>query len=381
MNQLTIRVGELAVLLLAASFAFALTGCAARGWKDPVAVAPRLTIENAGQHFRSIVYSSDGSRLLVGQWPRPRIWDARTGLEGPILEGCDEPARTEAQDNRPAVFSPDDKLVAAASYGEVFLVDANSGKLRAKFEVSPSPNQAIAFSKDGSRLLWAGGLGRGAFGLSASEVEAHAWNLATNELEWTQRFGGAESPCLSPDGMSLAFYRRTGLFKPDEVHVWDATTRQQTEVMDDRGTRHGSVTLEFSRDGSRLCVSESGGTFIRTTANGSCLVLHESFSSGLQVPFAFSPEGRFVAEGGVDCVALTDAHTGKVLSKLWDPHSWSWTGRPRPDTLAFSPDGRFLAATMTDDRIRVWEVSQFLERSGEVPRSGTSSSEGSTGGR
>lgn len=382
MNRPTIRIGELSVLLLAAACTFALPGCATSGWKDPVAAAPRLTIENAGQHIRSIVYSSDGSRLLVGQWPRPRIWDARTGMEGPILEGYDEPRRYQEQENRPAAFSPDDKVVAAASYGEVVLIDSDSGKLRAKFEVSSSPNQALAFSKDGSRLLWAGEVEHGFFSFSAPEVEARAWNLATNELEWTERIRHAESPRLSPDGMSLAYFRRAGWFQSDEVHVWDVPARGERSVMKVGWVSHNGVRLGLSPDDSLLSVSERSGTHIRMTADGSRhRVLRDVLWGSLRTGFAFSPEGSFVAGGGSDgSVKLWDETTGEASRALVDPQLGMGL-RPSPDPLAFSPDGRFLAAAMSDRRIRIWEVSQFLELSDARTRPGAFTSEATPDGR
>ncbi len=373
---------RLLILVLAAACVWASTSCVSSGSKAPVAVAPRVTIENAGQHICSIVYSSDGSRLLVGQWPRPRIWDARTGMEGPILKGYDEPTTYQEQDNRPAVFSLDDKLVAAASYGEVFLIDADSGKLRAKFEVSPSPNQALTFSKDGSRLLWAGEVEHGFFSFSAPEVEARAWDLTTNDLQWTERIRHAESPCLSPDGMSLAYFRRAGWFQSDEVHVWDVPARGERSVLQVGWVSHNGVRLGLSPDGSLVSVSERGGTHVRTTVDGSShRVLRDVLWGSLRTGFAFSPEGSFVAGGGSDgSVKLWDETTGEASRALVDPQLGMGL-RPSPDPLAFSPDGRFLAAAMTDRRIRIWEASQFLETSDARTRPDASASEASTGGR
>ena len=71
---------------------------------------------------------------------------------------------------------------------------------------------------------------------------------------------------------------------------------------------------------------------------------------------AYSPDGRLLASSGFDTrVRLWDAATGEPLGRL-EGHT------ERVRCVAFSPDGKWLASGGDDYQIRLWDVAARRER-------------------
>jgi WD40 repeat protein len=78
---------------------------------------------------------------------------------------------------------------------------------------------------------------------------------------------------------------------------------------------------------------------------------------------AFSPDGRTLAAGCGDArVRLWDPVTGQLLLVL-DGHT------QRVNTVAFSPDGRSLASASHDGAIRLWQAGYRDQAVVHIPRS------------
>ena len=80
------------------------------------------------------------------------------------------------------------------------------------------------------------------------------------------------------------------------------------------------------------------------------------------ISLAFSPDGKRLAGGKAQKLAIWDAATGKQL------HFLAWhTGII--ESLAFSPDGKTLATGSTDHHIKLWDLAA-LEQGSEAAKPG-----------
>ena len=77
---------------------------------------------------------------------------------------------------------------------------------------------------------------------------------------------------------------------------------------------------------------------------------------------AFSPDGRFIASGSGDkTVKVWELETAQTVHTLRGHTS-------EVSSVAFSPDGRFIASGSWDETMRVWELETCLLYTSPSPR-------------
>ncbi|MBN1889811.1 MAG: PD40 domain-containing protein [Thermoflexales bacterium] len=309
-----------------------------------VAISPhnaaRMTLlARLGQGLTNeIVWSPDGQQLVVASSIGIHFYDAQTLQETRFIE-------TKTQVSSIAL-SPDGKWLAAAIEGEVIKVWQVPG-----FQAHSLPEYSrdavtVAFSPD-SRLLafvsYDGGL--------------VLWNvLGRREQGAIYRPGalsmtGALGVAFSPDGQVLAVLVSgpPGLNDEGEsIELWEVSGERKVRTLAGARYYYRSVNRPaFSPDGTLLAALGKGGTVkIWEVASGReihALSIKNTLGEGC---VRFSPDGLLLATGARS-TQLWDVASGRELRTL--------TGSA--ESLSFSPDGTSLAAGSRDGGVTVWDAT------------------------
>jgi WD40 repeat protein len=203
-----------------------------------------------------------------------------------------------------AALSPDGRTIAAANWSNlVCFFDIATGderryRFRPPWGIPTFPLCWVKFSPDGLRLVIAGVDG-------LLRVLSLADGRVLVEIQETDcSLGGigdfASSVAFSPDGKTLATGKSMHFLR-----IWEVSTGQ-------------------------LIRQQRGGTLL------------------------FSPDNRLVAVLKRDTIRLHDLYSGALVHEHGDPSGFV-------GNLAFSPDGRLLAASCGDGTIVIWDTIPWQE--------------------
>jgi serine/threonine protein kinase/WD40 repeat protein len=174
---------------------------------------------------------------------------------------------------------------------------------------------------------------------------------------WLLPHQGVNELVISPDGRWAA--TAGGNPSPESwgVKVWDATSGQLRVEF-----QSGHSVLAFSPDSQWLGV---GGEFrYEFFATGSWTVGAQIDHGGSQGAsrIAFHPGSQIAAILDLrrSAARLTDVKTGRLLAYLESPNESSIY------CIVFSPDGRYLAISRTDQKIDLWDLSSIRLRLEEL---------------
>jgi WD40 repeat protein len=330
------------------------------------------TATGSGDSISAVAFDPAGETLLVGAWDRTaRVVDAATGAE---IGRVEHPDRVLA-----AAYSPDGQLVASGSQdGTILVWQPSTGKVSFQASVD-SPLGALAFSPDGKRLAAAGGtFGRDGWflydqALVDAPTDVIVWEVpGGREIARLPHPGLVNSLAFSPDGQRLAAGS-----DDMKVHVWDVAGREELFQVLHR-KRVNLVT--FSPDGKWAASAESCMPVEGPGRSQECspIVLVWQAASGQEIwhtelpgpwvsNLAFSPDGRWLAASNVYTQGCPTAGTCENAAQVWD----AATGRPAGrmvhadvvTALAFSPDGSRIASGGSDGTLRIWDPATGAEMS------------------
>ncbi len=291
-----------------------------------------------------------------------QFWDVAAGeLLRELAPGPDGlPPINENPDRAPVSLTADGRLLALASESGVYLWNPMTGMPRLAPDGHGSPILGLRFAADGRTVT------------SRSETARYDWNTKDwNVLRRRNRprlnAASGPLPALSPDGDVLI--RRI------EEHALAICDPEMGKVLHRlEGDFDGRERCWFTPDGRRVLLQhdpESDPLAALYDLGSGKRLIHFPLDQPTGEP-VFSPDGAFLAWGGAEgTVQLFETATGKKLLRLEAPPGARPHQRHGYGQLVFSPDGQRLAAvTRVVNRededadlpnVRVWDCRTGLE--------------------
>ena len=232
-------------------------------------------------------------------------------------------------------FSPDSKTLASAASDSVKLWEVQTGALTRTWAPWNSNNYVQSVAfSPDGRTLATGG----------EDNMVRLWDIQTGDLRRTLAAGrwlGIDAIAFSPDGSMIAAASQ-------EIKVWDVASGTLKKTLT---TRTGSSAVAFSQDGQKIAGAFHETVVIWNTTNYDVISKFTApdINPNLNA-IAFSPDGKIIAAGSGDWIIhLVDVPTGKLTKTL--------TGhRKAVNSVAFSPDGKTLASGGDDMTVKLWRI-------------------------
>ena len=233
--------------------------------------------------------SSDGETLAGNNFAGTiHLWDTATGAEKDVFISEFVMGATSA-----LTFSPDGTLLVSGSEKRKAIVwDVATGKAKFVIEhVGANTISSISFSPDGTTLA---SCAAGSWGIASTFI--YLWDVETGEKKSEIELKPPDFPTcstFSPDGTTLAI----GTLGED-VYLWDVNENIEIERLN---FGMEAIYVKYSPDGTTLAAGSRFSAHSRqitlwdVNTRKEIGTLHGYSGSTWVAPFAFSPDGMFLA--------------------------------------------------------------------------------------
>lgn len=258
------------------------------------------------------------SNALVAAYTQNRLRRVLGGHEGSIYS---------------VAFSRDGKrLLTAGGDNSVRLWDAETGELIRSFEGNVI---RAAISPDGSRVL-----------AGAVDGLAYLWDAESGRLVRTFR-APRTAPIYSVAFSSDGAYVLTGTL--GEARLWSAESGDSLRTF--QGHRGSVVSVAFSRDGSRILTASDDSTArLWDVHTGDVIRVFLGHENGVHSAIFLGDGERILTGGGDSTARIWETETGNVVS-TFEGHTGNVV------SVASSPDGRRLLTGSHDGAAILWNAS------------------------
>lgn len=324
-------------------------------------------VHNPPFPVRSLAFSRDGRVLAEGdQWIEKtgfRLWDVERGQLSRALAG-------PPPDLQSVGFVGDNQMFSN-SFNGTYIWDRRSGKLVQK--IADPGKRWTLMTPDGSKIVnQAGGSFADTYVVRSREAGKLISKIASRG-QWM------EGEPLSPDGRFMLTHGYVTFSPPlDTVYVWDLNTGMKVSELSD--LEDGALVMVFSPDGKKIAgctvsFEETAGSTPDDSYKmviwevGTGRVLHRtSLGKDRATTLAFSHDGRILAAGVGSEIRVYDSESLSDTGTIT-------TGKSPVSALAFAPDGGRIAAGYADGRVRLWDArsrSLLITMLGFAPAKGQS---------
>jgi WD40 repeat protein len=278
----------------------------------------------------AVAFSPDGKLLAAGSYGQVAVWDLATARPVKVLTNV----LGAVNDLK---FSPDGKLLAVAggqpsAKGDLRLYEVGVWKLLATLRGHDDVIFSIAFRPDGQQLA------------SASfDHTVRLWDVPTRTplRSYPHHSDFVYAVAFSPDGKLLA-----SASKDRTVQLFEPETGKRVFTLS--GMEQDVMALAFSPDGKAIISSGfEPGIYWWNPRTGEKIKIQGGHGIAVH-ELAFSKDGKRIVSAGADRTLRTwDGATGAAGKAL--------AVGSIPYAAAISPDGKRLASGSFDGLVRLWD--------------------------
>ncbi len=235
-------------------------------------------------------------------------------------------------------FSPDkSEIYTIAPSGLVEIWDATNGQARNDFRGHADFADILAYDAE-----------RGYLAMGGLSGEIKVWDVAARQslVTFSANPGRITSLAFSPDGQWLA--------AGSEDHVmrlWDWRERRLIRAYDHQGANVNRIV--FRPDGDQIATATDRYIALWDANSDTLSAVLETDEGGASDVLAYSPDGRFIVNGGLaPFMNIWDSASGALIGSFPDING----GRV---SATFSPDSQLIITSQLDGPVFLWDLSQM----------------------